>query len=104
MTTVVSYIKEWRQALQNEINYLKKFGSSKYLIRNGRLLSTEGSFSYYFETTTSIRIPVGSSVRLDWGGMTQNGRILSSEGKGVILSFEQSFGDLISEAELFHYP
>ncbi|WP_160722868.1 AAA domain-containing protein [Bacillus sp. USDA818B3_A] len=104
MTTVASYIKEWQQALQNEINYLKKFGSTKYLVTNGRLLSTDGAFSYYFETTGALRIPVGSSVRLEWGGMAQNGRILSSEGKGLILSLEQSFGDLISEATLFHDP
>ena len=104
MTTVVSYLKEWQQALQNEINYLKKFGSNKYFISHGRLLSSDGSFSYYFETTTSLRIPVGSSVRLEWGGMKQTGRILSSEGKGIILSLEQSFGDLISEAALYHDP
>ncbi|PLS08564.1 AAA domain-containing protein [Neobacillus cucumis] len=104
MTTVPSFIKEWQQALQNEINFLKKFGSTKYFIRNGRLLSSDGSCSYYFETTTSLRIPVSSSVRLEWGRMAQNGRILSSEGKGVILALEQSFGDLISEATLFHDP
>jgi len=104
MTTVVSYLKEWQQALQNEINYLKKFGSNKYLVNNGRLLSTEGSFSYYFETSTSLRIPVGSTIRLEWGGMSQNGRILSSEGIGVIIAMEQSFGDLISEATLYHDP
>ncbi|MEH7546204.1 DEAD/DEAH box helicase [Neobacillus vireti] len=104
MTTVVSYLKEWQQALQNEINYLKKFGSNKYLVSNGRLLSTEGSFCYYFETSTSLRIPVGSTIRLEWGGMSQNGRILSSEGIGVIIALEQSFGDLISEATLYHDP
>ncbi|MCM3728207.1 AAA domain-containing protein [Neobacillus cucumis] len=104
MTTVVSYLKEWQQALQNEINYLKKFGSNKYLVSNGRLLSTDGSFSYYFETSSSLRIPVGSTIRLEWGGISQNGRILSSEGIGVIIALEQSFGDLISEATLYHDP
>ncbi|MDR4947553.1 AAA domain-containing protein [Neobacillus cucumis] len=104
MNTVVSYIKEWQQALQSEIQFLKKFGSNKFLVSNGRLLSTDGSYSYYFETTTSLRIPVGSSVRLEWGSMVQQGRVLSSEGKGVILALEQSFGDLISEATLFHDP
>src|SRR5690349_14672321 len=104
MNTVVSYIKEWQQALQSEIQFLKKFGSNKFLVSNGRLLSTDGSYSYYFETTTSLRIPVGSSVRLEWGSMSQQGRVLSSEGKGVILALEQTFGDLISEANLFHDP
>ena len=104
MTTVVSYIKEWQEALQNEINYLKKFGSNKYLLSDGRLLSSDSSFSYYFESSTSLRIPVGSTIRLEWGGMSQNGRILSSEGIGVIIALERSFGDLISEATLYHDP
>ncbi|CAH2713719.1 RecBCD enzyme subunit RecD [Neobacillus rhizosphaerae] len=104
MTTTVAYIKEWQQALQNEIIHLKKYGSNKYIVLNGRLLSKGDSFTYYFDTAYSLRIPVGSTIRLEWGGMKQGGRILSSEGKGVILSLEQSLGDLIPEAYLFHDP
>ncbi|WP_040208917.1 AAA domain-containing protein [Neobacillus jeddahensis] len=104
MTTTVSYIKEWQKALQNEIMHLKKFGSNKCIVTNGRLLANDGSFTYYFDTTGSIRIPVGSSIRIEWGGMKQSGRVLSSEGKGVILTLDQSFGELISVATLFHDP
>ncbi|SMQ79752.1 AAA domain-containing protein [Bacillus sp. OV166] len=101
---VINFIKEWQQALQNEIFHLKKFGSNKFQVSNGRLLSTEGSYTYYFDTAISIRIPIGSQVRLEWGSMKLSGRVLSSEGKGVMLSLEQSFGDLIPEAQLFHDP
>ncbi|MFJ7726366.1 AAA domain-containing protein [Neobacillus sp. NPDC097160] len=104
MTSTVTYIKEWQQALQNEISHLKKYGSNKFIVSNGRLLSSEGSFTYYFDTAFSLRIPVGSSIRLEWGGMKQGGRVLSSEGKGVIIALDQSLGDLISEATLFHDP
>lgn len=104
MISTVSYIKEWQQALQNEITYLKRYGSNKVLVLNGRLLSNDGTFTYYFDTSASVRIPVGSSIRLEWGGMKQKGRVLSSEGKVIILSVERSFGDLISEATLFHDP
>ncbi|MFP5112001.1 AAA domain-containing protein [Bacillaceae bacterium C204] len=101
---VINFIKEWQRALQNEILHLKKYGSNKFLVSNGRILSTEGSYTYYFDTFTSIRVPIGSQVRLEWGSMKQNGRVLSSEGKGVMLAMEQSFGDLIHEAHLFHDP
>ncbi|MDR7236782.1 AAA domain-containing protein [Neobacillus drentensis] len=101
---VINFIKEWQQALQNEIVHLKKYGSNKFFVTNGRLLSTEGSYTYYFDTAISIRIPIGSQVRLEWGSMKQNGRVLSSEGKGVMLAMEQSYGDLIHEAQLFHDP
>ena len=83
---VINFITEWQRALQNEILHLKKYGSNKFLVSNGRLLSTEGSYTYYFDTVISIRIPVGSQVRLEWGSMKQSGRVLSSEGKGVMLA------------------
>lgn len=104
MTTTKTYINEWQQALQYEINHLKKFGGSRYTVTNGRLLSNDGPFSYYFDTAISLRIPVGSAIKLEWGTMKSSGKVLSSEGRGVILSLEQSFGDLIPEAYLLHDP
>ncbi|MGG0717950.1 AAA domain-containing protein [Robertmurraya massiliosenegalensis] len=104
MTTTKTYINEWQQALQQEINYLKKFGGSRYMVTNGRLLSSDGGYSYYFDTANVLRIPVGSTIKLEWGTMQSSGRVLSSEGRGVILLLEKSFGDLISEAFLLHDP
>jgi hypothetical protein len=104
MTTTKTYIKEWQQALQQEIHYLKKFGGSRYIVTNGRLLSNEGDYNYYFDTAVPLRIPVGSLIKLEWGTMKTSGKVLSSEGKGVILSLEQSFGDLIPDAYLLHDP
>ncbi|WP_042357135.1 DEAD/DEAH box helicase [Bacillus rubiinfantis] len=104
MTTTKAYINEWQQALQAEINYLKKFGGSRYPVTNGRLLSSEGPYSYYFETTFNLRIPVGAAIKLEWGTMKSNGKVLSAEGKGVILALEHSFGELIPDAELLHDP
>lgn len=104
MNSTVEYINEWQTALQSEINYLKKFGSTKYRMVNGRLLSSNESFSYYFETALSVKIPIGSMIRIEWGGIKENGRILSAEEKSVILSFERSLGDFISEAFLFYDP
>ncbi|KON69486.1 DNA helicase [Peribacillus butanolivorans] len=104
MNSTVNYIKEWQQALQLEILHLKKYGSTKYLVSNGHLLTSDGSFTYYFETSSSIKIPVGSIIRLEWGGIKQDGRVLSSEGKSIIIAFERSLGDLIGEAYLYHDP
>ena len=104
MNSTVSYINEWQTALQSEILYLKKFGSTKYPIINGRSLSTNESFTYYFESSLSVKVPIGSMVRIEWGGIKENGRILSTEEKSVILSFERSLGDFISEAFLYYDP
>ncbi|MGM0901124.1 MAG: DEAD/DEAH box helicase [Bacillota bacterium] len=104
MTNTKTYIKQWQQALKNEISFLKKYGGSRYIVTNGHLLSKDENSSYYFDTAISLRVPVGSSIKLEWGGIKASGRILSSEGKGVILSIEGYFGDLISEAYLLHDP
>jgi hypothetical protein len=104
MTKTVLNINEWQQALQNEIIYLKKYGSNKYRVTSGRLLSNDGTFTYYFDTAFSLKIPVGSSITLVWGGIKQGGRVLSSEGKGIIVQLEQSLGDLIPEAYIYHDP
>ncbi|MGP1907781.1 DEAD/DEAH box helicase [Metabacillus sp. JX24] len=104
MMTTRQYIKEWLQAIGIEIGYLKKYGSTKYRVINGHLLSSGDAFTYYFEGTGKINAPVGSSVKLEWDGVKHNGRVLSSEGNSIILSFERTFGDLIPEAFLFHDP
>ncbi|WP_041580962.1 AAA domain-containing protein [Bacillus sp. 1NLA3E] len=104
MTTTKTYINEWQQALQNEIVHLKKYGGNRFIVMNGRLLSSDGPFSYYFDTAMPLRIPVGSTIRLEWGGLKSSGRVLSAEGKGVILALEQTFGELIPEAFLLHDP
>ena len=104
MNTIVSYIKEWQTALQSEILYLKKFGSTKYRIYGGRSLSNSGSFTYYFETSASVKVPIGSKIRMEWGAVKEKGRILSAEEKSVILAFDRSLGDVISEAYLFYDP
>src|SRR5689334_12930640 len=104
MTTTIEYIKEWQQALQNEIVHLKRFGSNKYQVANGRLLSNEGQFTYYFDSAAPIKIPNGSTVKLEWGNTKQDGRILSAEGRGVIVALEKFIGDLIHNAILYHDP
>jgi len=104
MTTTKTYIKEWQQALQQEIHHLKKYGGSRYSVTSGRLLSNDGPYSYYFDSAVTLRIPVGSSIKLEWGTMKSSGKVLSSEGRGIIIALEQNFGDLIPDAYLLHDP
>jgi hypothetical protein len=104
MTSTLVYLKKWQKALQLEILHLKKYGSHKYIVKNGRLLNQKGTFTYYFETVQTVKIPVGSTVRIEWGQMKVEGRILSSEGQSIIVKLEQSIGDLLSELTIFHDP
>ncbi|MBM7691203.1 nucleoside-triphosphatase THEP1 [Peribacillus deserti] len=104
MISTRKYISEWQNALRAEIFHLKKYGSTKYFVKNGRLLSGGGEYTYYFDSSDFLRIPSGSVLRLEWGSMSEEGRLLSSEGKSAIISFTKSMGDLIDEAFLYYDP
>lgn len=97
-------IKEWQVALQYEISHLKKYGSTKYQLVNGSLLTSDQGYTYYFESSSPLRIPVGASIRLEWEFRKQSGRVLSSEGKSTIVTIEQYIGDTISHVLLYHDP
>ncbi|MFN7249760.1 MAG: AAA domain-containing protein [Anaerobacillus sp.] len=101
----MNYIEEWQEALSIEIIHLKKYGSTKYAVRNGHLVSTTNTIiTYYFETSMQISIPVSSKVRLQVGNQKLDGKILSSEGRSLLVSLELSLGDVIQEAILMHDP
>jgi hypothetical protein len=104
MKMTINYIKDWQKALHLEIMHLKTYGSTKYFVKNGRLVSHDEVFTYYFETNFQVRIPAGSDIRVEWGGTRRDGRILSSEGDGVILSVKQTLGDEVSQAVILHDP
>ncbi|MBM7619242.1 KaiC/GvpD/RAD55 family RecA-like ATPase [Bacillus tianshenii] len=102
--SLLGYIKEWQKAIKIEIMHLKQYGSTKYLVRNGNLFSREKGFTYFFEATQSIRIPAGSKIKLEWGTLKKEGKVLTSEGKSVILSFEESLGNSLTDAYIHYDP
>lgn len=105
MTSTHSYIKQWQKALQIEVQHLKKWGSTKYKIINGHYMFVENNrYHYYFEAIQSLKIPNGSIVKLLWGKMVVEGRIISSEQNSVILTVEKFIGDLIHDAFLLYDP
>ena len=104
MISTSRYIKEWQIALQQEINHLKRFSSTKIALFNGQLLQTAEDYTYYFESISFVKIPIGSSIVLSWGTTRNNGRVLSADGKSLILQIEKLIGDHVSEASVSHDP
>ncbi|KAB7671174.1 DEAD/DEAH box helicase [Bacillus sp. B1-b2] len=104
MTNIISTIKEWQEALQQEINFLKRHTPNSLAIYNGKLLNTGENYTYYFESISLVKIPIGSSVTLNWYTNQLKGRILSSDGKSLIIHLEKMIGEEVSEATLFHDP
>ena len=76
--TSLFYIKEWQKALKAEIAHLKKYGSKKYAVLNGRKITGTDEYTYYFDSHQSIPIPNGSIAKLHYGDFVEEGRILSS--------------------------
>jgi hypothetical protein len=104
MKTTQYYLKVWKKALQAEIIHLKKYGSSKYRLKNGRLLRKDNGYTYYLETAQALIIPIGSKVRIEWGQLKTEGRMLSSVGESVIITLEQDIGDFLTELLLIYDP
>lgn len=101
----MNYIQQWQNALDCEIKHLKTFGSTKYTLINGRLVEAAADiYTYYFDTTVPLKIPIGASVRIEWGTTSLKGQVLSVEGRSLMVSLEKSLGDLIKECSLFHDP
>ncbi|MBM7602224.1 hypothetical protein JOC75_000194 [Metabacillus crassostreae] len=98
------YIQIWQKALRAEIIHLKKYGSVKYSLKNGQLVNQDVTYTYYFETTQPIRIPIGSSIKVEAKKLSVNGRILSSEGNSVVIAVEQYLGFIESGLFLSHDP
>ena len=104
MNTTIQNINNWQDALSIEIGHLRKFGSRKYRLFNGFPAVTGTPCVYFFETAESIAIPAGSLVKIIWHGSETEGRILSSEGKSLLISFDKNPDRQISEAVLTHDP
>lgn len=104
MTSTHGLLRAWQKAILAEILHLKKYGSSRWLILNGRLLSKSDAFMYFFDTPSAIKIPTGSSIKIDWGSKRVEGRILSAEGNNIILALQEDIGSDLSGAYLLHDP
>ena len=98
------YITQWQEALSQEIGHLKKYGSHKYVLMNGNQIQSGDTYTYYFETMSPLKIPIGTVARLERDGSKYDARVLSAEGNTLLVSLDQSIGDLIDEAFISHDP
>ncbi|MGG7618342.1 AAA domain-containing protein [Bacillus coreaensis] len=102
---MATYLQLWQKALQMEISYLKKYGSTRYRLTHGYAINERPPYIYYFNTaSTTTNIPIGSKVTLWWGERKIAGRVLSSEGKSMMVELKQYIGANLSELMLQYDP
>lgn len=104
MISTIEYIEEWQEALELEIEHLKKFGSTKYQILNGNQVSNADPVTYYAECTSANRIPVGATGKLEWGHQKYTIRILSSDQNSLLFSMDRSIGEYLDEGYIYQDP
>lgn len=94
-------IDEMLLAVQANIEFLKKQGSSQVKIRNGSLINVSGDFFVYqFELEALQEIDPGTDVEIRVHGQSINGRIVAVSDCHIDIQLESNLGEKISEAIL----
>ncbi|WP_371932650.1 DEAD/DEAH box helicase [Bacillus carboniphilus] len=101
---MLNMIKDWQTAINIEIAQLKKYGHTKYRITNGQLIKSGEIFTYYFQTTATVNIPVKTFITLCIDEVEEKAQLLSSEGIGLVIESPRSFGEFIHEGYISHDP
>lgn len=102
-----SDIKEYSDALRQEIHYLKLGKGKKYKIVNGIKLnkSDKGIYTYSFEMETELHLPDDAPVVVEAvGGTRAVGTVLSCEDFQMILLLDRDITDKVGSAYLMVEP
>lgn len=99
--TYNDYIEEMLLAIQANIQYLKKHGSSQIKVKNGILINIAGETSIYqFEFDILQEVDPGTEVEVRMKGQTVGGKIVAIAENTLDLQVEGNLGEKISEATL----
>ena len=97
----IQYIDEMILAVQANIEFLRKQGSSQMKIRNGNLVNVSGEvFVYQFELEVLQEIDLGADVEIRVHGQSISGKIVAVSDGYVDIQLESNLGEKISEAIL----
>jgi len=94
-------IREFIQALTDEIAATRRNGGSGATVVDGRFMRQDGPyFVYAFSTESILGIIENTSTEVEVMGETVNGVIVSVQGTEVVVGIERDFGSVIHEARL----
>jgi flagellar biosynthesis GTPase FlhF len=99
------YQKQFRQALGDEIQSLRKLGGQTTTITDGRHLGKRsGKHLYSFTTDTEIRFPDDTPVDLVHQRQRYPGILLSIEGFDLLIAIEKNIGEQVSSVKMTTEP
>jgi len=94
-----SLLKEFDEALGQEIEYIKTTGGdAKFILRNGQLVYNDGGkFIYEFVTDTPIELDDDTPINIKYGNESVSGSIITINGLKVLLSLDKDVGRKVPE-------
>jgi len=105
LTSGSELIDEFKEALQEEINEIKKRGVHDIVVRNGIFQGESGGrFKYHFRVSNLVTIPDDSPIEIVTKMNRVKGYILSVEGLDLFIALDEFIGEEIVEAKLQSAP
>lgn len=96
---ISSLLKEFNEALGQEIKHIKNVGGDvKFILRNGQLVNSEGGkFIYEFITDVPIELDYDTPINIKYADKSIGGSIISVNGLKVLLGLNEDIGSKIPE-------
>jgi len=97
--------KEYCNAINAEIAYLRETGGKRYRIVDGERLPTNGNtYIYTFETDSELHFPDGTAIKLWMSDRIIPAQVISCEDFSIVIRSGDSIGERIESAEFTAEP
>lgn len=95
-----NFKRDFRFAINNEVDYLKSTGGRKYRIIDGeRIPSQNGEFVYAFDTDTDLHFPDGTAIKLWFPDNIVNAYVISCEDFTILIRTMEYIGESVESVE-----
>ena len=95
-----NFKRDYRFAINNEIDVLKATGGKKYKIIDGeKLPSKSGEYSYAFDSDTDLHFPDGTAIKLWFPDNIVPGYVVSCEDFTILIRTMEYIGETIESVE-----
>ena len=95
------FLDEFRTAIEEEIESIKKSGQSSILLRSGHRLENGGAeFRYIFKVDYMPTIPADTPCKLVLGNERYDVTVISCDGDNIIIASEAKLPDMLGSAQL----